>query len=129
MEYGKVGMNMEKHIYDEKNGLNYTLYGDYYLPDLAVPEEETANYGKYGMLRKSYLKEHKPWYYQSMVLSGKLNEHLNMVELLIKQMAVQQGITEQLKADAPMVWVQKMNALKSTAEEIVLYEIVYVMSH
>ena len=72
-----------------------------------------------------------------MVLSEKLNEHLNMVdkeahemvELLIKQMAVQQGITEQLKADAPMVWVQKMNALKSTAEEIVLYEIVYVMSH
>lgn len=128
---------MEKYIYDENNGLTYTLHGDYYLPDLAVLEEETANYGKYGMLRKSYLKEHKPWYYQSMVLSEKLNEHLNMVdkeahemvELLIKQMAVQQGITEQLKADAPMVWVQKMNALKSTAEEIVLYEIVYVMSH
>ena len=137
MEYGKVGMNREKHIYDENNGLTYSLYGDYYLPDLAVPEEETANYGKYGMLRKNYLKEHKQWYYQSMVLSGKLNEHLNMVdkeahemvELLIKQMAVQQGITEQLKADAPIVWVQKMNALKSTAEEIVLYEIVYVMSH
>ena len=53
MEYGKVGMNMEKHIYDENNGLTYTLHGDYYLPDLAVPEEETANYGKYGMLRKN----------------------------------------------------------------------------
>lgn len=78
MEYGKVGMNMEKHIYDKNNGLTYTLHGDYYLPDLAVPEEETANYGKYGMLRKSYLKEHRPWYYQSMVLSGKLNEHLNI---------------------------------------------------
>ena len=66
MEYGKVGMNMEKHIYDENNGLTYTLHGDYYLPDLAVLEEETANYGKYGMLRKRYLKANKTWRYQMM---------------------------------------------------------------
>ena len=66
MEYGKVGMNMEKHIYDENNGLTYTLPGDYYLPDLAVLEEETANYGKYGMLRKRYLKANKTWRYQMM---------------------------------------------------------------
>lgn len=59
MEYGKVGMDMEKHIYDENNGLTYTLHGDYYLPDLAVPEEEMANYGKYGILRISYLNENK----------------------------------------------------------------------
>lgn len=128
MEYGKVGMNMEKYIYDENNGLTYTLHGDYNLPDLAVPEEETANYGKYGMLRKNYLKEHKPWRYQSMILSGTLNTHLNGVELqardrveiLVKQMAEKQGITEQLKSEQPMVWVQKINMIKSMAEEIVV---------
>lgn len=133
MEYGKVGMNMEKHIYDENNGLTYTLHGDYYLPDLAVPEEETANYGKYGMLRKSYLKEYKPWRYQSMILSGTLNTHLNGVDLqardrvekLVKQMAEKQGITEQLKLEQPMVWVQKINMIKSMAEEIVVRKIVY----
>lgn len=121
---------MEKHIYDENNGLTYTLYGDYYLPDLAVPEEETANYGK---LRKNYLKEHKPWRYQSMIFSGKLNTHLNevdlqardRVEILVKQMAEKQGITEQLKAEQPMLWVGKINMIKSMAEEIVVREIVY----
>ena len=131
MEYGKVGLDMEKHIYDENNGLIYTLHGDYYLPDLAVPEEETANYGKYGMLRKNYLKEHKPWRYQSMIFSGKLNTHLNevdlqardRVEILVKQMAEKQGITEQLKSKQPMVWVQKMNELKNVAEEIILQNI------
>ena len=131
MEYGKVGMDMEKHIYDENNGLIYTLHGDYYLPDLAVPEEETANYGKYGMLRKRHLKEHRLWYYRSMILSGKLNIHLNevdlqargRVEMLVKQMAEKQGITEQLKSKQPMVWVQKMNELKNVAEEIILQNI------
>ena len=124
---------MEKHIYDENNGLTYTSHGDYYLPDLAVPEEETANYGKYGMLRKNYLKEHKSWRYQSMIFSGKLNTHLNEVDLqardrvetLVQQMAEKQDVTERLKAEQPMMWVQKMNMLKGMAEEIVLRKIVY----
>ena len=119
---------MEKHIYDENNGLTYTLHGDYYLPDLAVPEEETANYGKCGMLRKSYLKEHKPWRYQSMILSGKPNTHLNevdlqardRVEMLVKQMSEKENVTEQLKAEQPMVWVNKINELKNVEEKIVL---------
>ena len=133
MEYGKVGMNMEKHIYDKNNGLTYTLHGDYYLPDLAVPEEETANYGKYGMLRKSYLKERKLWYYRSMILSGKLNTHLNevdrqarvRVEMLVQQMAEKQDVTELLKVELPMLWVRKINMIKSMAEEIVVRKIVY----
>ena len=85
---------MEKHIYDEKNGLSYTLCGDYYLPDLVLNEEEPT-YGKYGMLRKQFLKEHKSARYQYLLLTGKLTEHLNQinqeareqVEMLTEQMA------------------------------------------
>ena len=85
---------MKKHIYDESNGLSYTLHGDYYLPDLAVNEEEPT-YGKYGMLRKQFLKEHKPARYQYLLMTGELTGHLNQVdqdareqvEILVKQMA------------------------------------------
>lgn len=103
------------------------------MPDLAVPEEETANYGKYGMLRKNYLKEHKPWRYQSMIFFGKLNTHLNEVDLqardrvetLVQQMAEREMVTEQLKAEQPMLWVRKMNEMKNVVEEIILQEIVH----
>ena len=78
---------MEKHIYDEKNGLGYTLYGDYYLPDLELPEDEEAHYGKYGMLRKTYLKEHRKAYYQMLIRQGKLNKHLNKVDREAKHMS------------------------------------------
>ena len=124
---------MDKHIYDEKNGLGYTLYGDYYLPDLELPEDEEAHYGKYGILRKTYLKEHGKPYYQMLMLQGKLNKHLNRVdreayervEVLVMQMAEKQGVTEQLKAEQPMLWVRKMNGIRYAAEEMVLTEIVY----
>jgi hypothetical protein len=125
---------MEKHIYDETNGLSYTLYGDYYLPDLELPEDEKANYGKYGMLRKTYLKEYRNSLYQSLILQGKLNRHLNRLdgeahermEVLVVQMAEAQGVTEQLKAEQPMLWVQRMNGIRNAAEEVVFAEIVYV---
>ena len=95
---------MEKHIYDEKNGLSYTLCGDYYLPDLVLNEEEPT-YGKYGMLRKQFLKEHRPARYQYLLMTGELTAHLNrvdqeareQVESLMKQMAEKQGVTEQVK--------------------------------
>ena len=95
---------MKKHIYDESNGLSYTLHGDYYLPDLAVNEEEPT-YGKYGMLRKQFLKEHRPARYQYLLMTGELTAHLNrvdqeareQVESLMKQMAEKQGVTEQVK--------------------------------
>ncbi len=83
---------MKKHIYDESNGLSYTLHGDYYLPDLAVNEGEPT-YGKYGMLRKQFLKEHRPARYQYLLMTGELTAHLNrvdqetreQVETLVKQ--------------------------------------------
>lgn len=125
---------MDKHIYDAKNGLGYTLYGDYYLPDLELPEDEEAHYGKYGILRKTYLKEHRKPYYQMLMLQGKLNKHLNRVdrdayervEVLVMQMAEKEKVTERLKAEQSMLWVQRMNEIRNIAEEIALAEMIYV---
>lgn len=123
---------MKKQIYDEKNGLSYTLNGDYYLPDLEINEEEPT-YGKYGIMRKQFLKEHRSARYQYLVLTGKLTEHLNQVdkevrekvEILVEQMAEQWGVTEELKMQNQMEWVRKMNNIKNVAEEMVLLEIIY----
>ena len=124
---------MKKQIYDEKNGMSYTLHGDYYLPDLVLREEEPT-YGKYGMLRKQFLKEHRSARYQYMLLTGKLNEHLNQidqevreqVETLMEQMTEKQGVTEELKAQDQMEWVRLMNNIKASVEEIVLKNMIYV---
>ena len=124
---------MKKQIYDEKNGMSYTLHGDYYLSDLVLREEEPT-YGKYGMLRKQFLKEHRSARYQYMLLTGKLNEHLNQidqevreqVETLMEQMTEKQGVTEELKAQDQMEWVRLMNNIKASAEEIVLKNMIYV---
>lgn len=124
---------MKKQIYDEKNGMSYTLHGDYYLPDLVLREEEPT-YGKYGMLRKQFLKEHRSARYQYLLLTGKLNEHLNQtdqeareqVEMLMKQMAEKKGVTEELKVRDQMKWVGLMNNIKVSAEEIILKNMVYV---
>ena len=124
---------MKKQIYDEKNGMSYTLHGDYYLPDLVLREEEPT-YGKYGMLRKQFLKEHRSARYQYMLLIGKLNEHLNQidqevreqVETLMEQMTEKQGVTEELKVQDQMKWVRLMNNIKVSAEEIILKNTVYV---
>lgn len=123
---------MKKHIYDEKNGLSYTLHGDYYLPDFVINEDEPT-YGKYGIMRKQFLKEHRSARYQYLVLTGKLTEHLNRVdqearekvEMLMEQMAEQWKVTEELKMQEQMEWVRRMNNIKSVAEEMVLLEIIY----
>ena len=122
---------MKKQIYDEKNGLNYTLHGDYYLPDLEINEEEPT-YGKYGIMRKQFLKEHRSARYQYLVLTGKLTEHLNQVdkevrekvEMLVEQMAEQWGVTEELKRQKQMEWGRRMNNIKNIAEESVM-KIIY----
>ena len=75
---------MKKQIYDEKNGLSYTLHGDYYLPDLEINEEKPT-YGKYGIMRKQFLKEHRSARYQYLVLTGKLTEHLNQVDQEVRK--------------------------------------------
>ena len=122
---------MKKQIYDEKNGLSYTLHGDYYLPDLEINEEEPT-YGKYGIMRKQFLKEHRSGRYQYLVLTGKLTKHLNQidkevrekVEMLMEQMAEQWGVTEELKIQDQMEWVRRMNNIKNIAEESVM-KIIY----
>ena len=124
---------MKKHIYEESNRLSYTMHGDYYLPDLVVNEEEPT-YGKYGMLRKQFLKVHRPARYQYLLMTGELTAHLNrvdqeareQVESLMKQMAEKQGVIEQVKMQDQMKWVCLMNNIKDCAEEIVLKESVYV---
>ena len=124
---------MKKKIYDEKNGLSYTLHGDYYLPDLEINEEEPT-YGKYGIMRKQFLKEHRSARYQYLVLTGKLTQYLNQVdkevrekvEKLVEQMAGQWGVTEELKIQDQMEWVRRMNNIKINAEEVVLKENIYL---
>ena len=124
---------MKKQIYDEKNGLSYTLYGDYYLPDLEINEEEPT-YGKYGIMRKQFLKEHRSARYQYLVLTGKLTEQLNQVdkearekvEMLMEQMVEQWGVTEELKMHEQMEWVRRKDNIQAIAEEIALKEIIYL---
>ena len=124
---------MTKQIYDEKNGLSYTLHGDYYLPDLEINEEEPI-YGKYGIMRKQFLKEHRSARYQYLVLTGKLTEHLNQVdkevrekiEMLAEQMAEQWGVTEEMKIQDQMEWVRRMNNIQATAEEIAYKNIIFM---
>ena len=124
---------MKKQIYDEKNGLNYTLHGDYYLPDLEINEKEPT-YGKYGIMRKQFLKEHRSVRYQYLVLTGKLTEHLNQVdkevrekvEILMEQMAEQWGVTEELKMQDQMEWVRRLNNIQATAEEIAYKNIIFM---
>lgn len=123
---------MQNEIYDEKNGLTYMLCGDYYLPELALTDIEPT-YGKYGMLRKSYLQEHRKAKYQILLLQGKLVEHLNQIdaeardreEQLVKQMMEKQGITEKLKRQDNMEWTRRMNVICHDAEEMILTEMIY----
>lgn len=124
---------MKKQIYNEKNGLSYTLHGDQYLLDLKTNEEEPT-YGKYGIMRKQFLKGHRSARYQYLALTEKLTEHLNQidkgvrekVEMLVEQMAGQRGVTEELKMQGQMEQGQRMNSIKNVAEEMVLLEMVYV---
>ena len=124
---------MKKHIYEESNRLSYTMHGDYYLPDLVVNEDEPT-YGKYGILRKQFLKEYRPARYQYLLITRELTAHLNrvdqeareQVESLMKQMAEKQGVNENLKRQDQVKWVGLMNKVKASAEEIVLKERVYM---
>ena len=116
----------------QEHGIRYQLEGDYYLPILELPEENRP-IGRWGRLHKAYLKHHRPILYQSLLLSGKLytvladlNEQATeRCSLIIRQMAEAEGITEELKANDPMRWVQAMNSIRSRAEEIIQAEMIY----
>jgi len=122
---------MEKFIYDESNGLWYELCGDYYLPCLTVPKSKPV--GVWGRRYRNYLKEHRNPIYTAMLLAGTLEDHVaeidrqaeEMLDRLTKQMAEEEGITEQLKADDQMAWVEAMNSIRVRAEEIVCKELIY----
>ena len=111
--------------------LTYRTEGDYRLPNLDVPEAPKV--GKYGMLRRSYLRKNKSGIYTGMMLSGKLDSHLaeidrqatEMVDSLTERMAAEQGVNESLKASDQLKWVGLMNNLRASAEEVVLTELVY----
>lgn len=111
--------------------MTYRKAGDYFVPNLEVPE--SPKIGKYGMLRRNYLRENRQGTYTGLLLSGKLNKHLEevdrqateMMERLVFQMVKLQGVTEELKAQDQLKWVGLMNNIQAAAEEIVLMELVY----
>ena len=113
--------------------INYIRMGDYYIPELTLPEQNRP-IGKWGRMHRDYLREHKPIQYNCLLLSGKLWTYLadlnqqaqNRLERMIDQMKVAEGITEALKASDPMAWVQRMNNIHARAEEIVREELIFV---
>ena len=111
--------------------LTYTMQGDYLIPDLEAPESPKV--GKYGMLRRTFLHEHKDGIYTGMMLDGTLNRHLEevdaqanrMMDKLTEQLKVLNGVTEQMKAEDQMKWVGLMNSIRLSAEEVVLRDLIY----
>lgn len=113
--------------------IKYIRVGDYYYPDLNLPEKTQQPIGKYGRMRMAYLKEHRPIIYNQLILSGKLNSHLIEIEQtcqerlnrMIPQMKEAEGVSEALKAADQMEWVQRMNSIHDRIEEILLTELIY----
>ena len=120
-----------KSLYEELGG-TYRQVGDYFIPDIELPER---NYeiGKYGRMRHRYLEEHRKIQYTTMILNGTLYDHLEEIdricnermETMVATMKKQQGITEELKASDPLAWVGAMNNIRNAAEEVILRELIY----
>ncbi len=121
---------MEKYI--TKNGIKYELRGEQYYPMLEISEQTNYEIGKYGHLHLDFIKKHRRGTYTTLLTEGRLNEHLHSIDeqaheqinLHIAQLALRMGATEELKASDPISWVQMMNSIKASAEEIVLKEVV-----
>lgn len=125
-----------KSIFEEMGG-TYRQVGDYFIPNLVLPDDDNYQIGKYGRIRRSYLKEHRKILYNNYVLEGTLFKHLaeidqacnerieTIVSAMAKQEGVQEGVTESLKAADQMEWVRRKNSIRNRAEEIVLTELVY----
>lgn len=124
---------MEKYIYNEQNGLWYELQGDYYIPCLVLDEEDTQPIGMWGRKHLRYIKEHRRARYTTLLISGRLNNHLveidnraaEMFERLMKKLAEKEGITEHLKEQDQMAWVGAMNNIRNATEEIVNAEVIF----
>ena len=124
---------MKKHIYDESNGLWYELIGDYYIPVFSLSSEEQRPIGKWGRMHREYLRITNLGLLNELILSGKLWTYLadlneqatDRLHLIIRQMAEAEGVTEAMKAENQMLWVQSMNSIRSRAEEIIKAELIY----
>ena len=116
-----------------ENGIDYILVGDYYIPDLKLPEESRP-IGRYGRLHREYLKQEHPARYSSLILTGKLWTYLadlneqaeERLDLIVEQMKAAEGVTEELKAQNQLEWVGRMNNIRNRAEEIVKSEMIYL---
>ena len=116
-----------------ENGIDYILIGDYYIPDLKLPEENRP-IGRYGRLHREYLKQEHPARYSSLILTGKLWTYLadlneqaeERLDLIIEQMKAAEGVTEELKAQNQLEWVGRMNNIRNRAEEIINIELIYI---
>ena len=118
-----------------ENGIEYVRNGDYYIPNLTVPDDKVYNIGRYGRMHSIFIKENRPCIYSMKMLNGTWLAYLEeidttakeMIDKLIKDMAVKQGITEELKAKDQMAWVGAMNNIRHSAEEFVLRDFIYSM--
>ena len=119
---------------DEKTGISYKLVGDYYYPYIEPPEISHNTIGRFGQERLDYLKQHRRVTYLNLLTAGKLNDHLHetdetaidRIDYISRQMAEREGVTEKLKADNPMFWVQSVNNIRSRATEIIRDELIYI---
>lgn len=124
---------LNKRIHDDSNGLDYVLAGDYYIPDLKLPEE-SRSIGRWGRMHREFLKEHRPGRYNELLLSGTLWTYLadlneqaaDRLACIISQMQAAEGVTEELKSRDPLAWIGAMNSIQSRAEEIIFSEMVFV---
>ena len=125
---------MDKYIFDEINGLWYELQGDYYIPCLILSAEEERPIGIWGQRHLRYIKQERKALYTELLTSGRLNTYLADINeqateqmlLLTEQMAEREGVTEQLKAQDQMQWVQRMNNIRDRATEIVNHDLIYI---
>lgn len=124
---------MKKNFTDKRTGISYTLQGDYYLPDLELPAEEQQPIGVWGQRHLRHIKQHCKVLYTNLLASGKLSSYLadinqqaeEMFSQLVKQILERESVTEQLKADNQMAWVQKMNNIRNCATEIINNEVIF----
>lgn len=126
--------DLPENYIDEKTGIEYSLVGDYYIPNLVLPDRKNVKLGKYGRMRARYLKDNKKAEYTIMLIENTLQDHLIEIDktaterfdLLMEQFIEKENITEDLKATNQMEWVGKMNSIKNAVEEIILKELIYV---
>ena len=121
-----------KSLFEEMGG-TYRQVGDYFIPNLVLPDTDDYQIGKYGRMRRTYLKEHRKSFYTSLMLEGTLFKHLaeidqscnERMEVIVSAMAKQENVTEELKASDQMEWTRQINSIRSRAEEIILSELAY----